>query len=80
MEAAALPSHGDSPTGPTGCLLLFAGGGNLETLSLLMGLPGGSGVESPPATWETQELQVQTVRQEDSLEKEMTTCSSILAW
>ena len=44
------------------------------------GFPGGSGVESPPATWETQELQVQTVRQEDSLEKEMTTCSSTVAW
>ena len=44
------------------------------------GFPGGLGVESPPAKRETQELQVQTVGQEDSLEKEMATCSSIFAW
>ena len=43
------------------------------------GFPGGLGVESPPAKRETQELQVQTVGQEDSLEKEMATCSSIFA-
>ena len=44
------------------------------------GFPGGLGVESPPAKRETQELQGQTVGQEDSLEKEMATCSSIFAW
>ena len=34
-------------------------------------------VKSPPATWATQ---VQSLGQEDPLEKEMATHSSILAW
>jgi len=50
VEAAALPSHGDSPTGPTSCLLLIAGGGNLETLGLLMGLPVAQVVKNLPAS------------------------------
>ena len=36
-------------------------------------------VENPPAMWETQETQVQSLGQEDPLEEEMATYSSILA-
>ena len=42
-----------------------------------MGRPGDSVVKNPPAI---QETQVQSLGQEDSLEKEMATHSSILAW
>ena len=41
------------------------------------GFPGGSVVKNPPAK---QEMQVQSLVQEDPLEKEMATHSSILAW
>ena len=41
------------------------------------GFPDGLGVENPPAT---QEMWVQSLGQEDPLEKEMVTPSSILAW
>ena len=41
------------------------------------GLPGGSGVKNPYAK---QKRQVQPLDQEDPLEEEMTTGSSILAW
>ena len=37
-------------------------------------------VENPPALQETQETRVQSLGQEDPLEKEMATHSSILAW
>ena len=37
-------------------------------------------VKNPPAIQETQEMQVRSLDQEDPLEKEMATCSSILAW
>ena len=37
-------------------------------------------VKNPPATQETQEMQVQSLGQEDLLEKEMATHSSVLAW
>ena len=37
-------------------------------------------VENPPAMQETEETQVRSLGQEDSLEKEMTTHSSMLAW
>ena len=37
-------------------------------------------VKNPPAMWETQEMQVQPLSREDSLEEEMATHSSILAW
>ena len=37
-------------------------------------------VKNPPARQETQEMQVQSVGQEDPLEKAMATHSSILAW
>ena len=37
-------------------------------------------VENPPAVQLTQETQVQSVGQEDPLEEEMTTHSSVVAW
>ena len=37
-------------------------------------------VKNPPAMQETQEMQVQSLGWEDTLEKEMATHSSILAW
>ena len=43
----------------------------------VMGFPGGSVVKNLPAK---QEMQVQSLGREDSLEKEMSTHSSILAW
>ena len=42
-----------------------------------MGFPGGSAVKNPPAM---QETQVWFLGQEDPLEKEMATYSSILVW
>ena len=39
--------------------------------------PGGSEVKNSPAM---QETQAQSLGQEDPLEEEMATCSSILAW
>ena len=42
--------------------------------------PGGSVVKNPPAMQEPQEMQVQSLGWEDSLEEEMATHSSILAW
>ena len=41
------------------------------------GLPGGSAVKKPPAM---QKTWVQSLAQEDSLEEEMATHSSILTW
>ena len=41
------------------------------------GFPGGSVVKNPPAK---QETQVQSLGQEDPLEKEMAAHSSVLAW
>ena len=37
-------------------------------------------LKNPPATQETQEIQVQSLGWEDLLEKEMGTHSSVLAW
>ena len=45
-----------------------------------MGFPGGSVVKNPPAMQEPQEMQVQSLGQEDPLEEGMATHSSILAW
>ena len=45
-----------------------------------MGLPGGSVVKNLPANVGTQEMPVQSLGQEDPLEEEMATHSSILAW
>ena len=42
-----------------------------------MGFPNSSAVKNPPAM---QETRFQSLDQEDSLEKEMATHSSILAW
>ena len=44
------------------------------------GLPGGSVVKNPLPVQETQETWVQSLGQEDPLEEETTTHSSILAW
>ena len=44
---------------------------------LTKGFPGGSVVKNPPAL---QEMRVGSLGQEDPLEKEMATPSSILAW
>ena len=44
---------------------------------MYMGFPGGSVVKNPPAK---QEMRVQSLGQEDPLEKEMATHSSILVW
>ena len=37
-------------------------------------------VKNPPVVWKTQEMWVQSLGQEDSLEEGMATHSSILAW
>ena len=46
----------------------------------LMVLPGGTVVESQPAVQETQDSWAQFLGQEEPLEWEMATHSSILAW
>ena len=51
--------------------------GYLVLEGLLRGFPGGSAVKNPPAM---QEMRVRSLDQEDALEKEMATHSSILAW
>ena len=43
----------------------------------MWGFPGGSGVKNPPAK---QETWIQSLSQEDPLEKEMVIHSSLLAW
>ena len=48
----------------------------MQTYLLYWGLPGGSEIKNPPDKLKTQ---VHSLGQEDPLEKEMTTCSSILA-
>ena len=49
-------------------------------VELLWGFPGGSVVKNLPAGQEPQEMWVQSLGQEDPLEEEMATHSSILAW
>ena len=46
-------------------------------MNTFYGFPGGSVVKNPPAI---QETRVQSLGQEDPLEKRMATHSSILAW
>ena len=46
-------------------------------LPIVKGFPGGLAVKNPPAM---QQTQVQSLGQEDALEKEMATHSSILTW
>ena len=48
-----------------------------NSLSVLPGFPGGSAVKITPAM---QETWVQSLGQEDPLEKKMATLSSMLAW
>ena len=48
-----------------------------QMVPVAIGFPGGSVVKNSPAK---QETQVQSLGQEDPLEKEMATHSSILAW
>ena len=45
----------------------------------MLGFPGGSEVKNQPAMQELQEMHIRSLGQEDSLEKGMTTHSSILA-
>ena len=47
------------------------------TMSIILGFPGGSVVKNLPAK---QETEVQSLGQEDPLEKEVEACFSILAW
>ena len=49
-------------------------------LCLYWGFPGGSAVKNLPAVQEPQEMWVRSLSQEDSLEQEMATCPTILAW
>ena len=51
-----------------------------QILLLRQGFPGGSVVKNVPAVLATQELWVQSLGQEDPLEKGMATRSSTLAW
>ena len=51
-----------------------------ESYSLDQGFPGGSVVKNLPAVLKMQEMQVQLSSQEDGLEEEMATYSSIFAW
>ena len=46
----------------------------------ILGFPGGSVVKNLPTMPEPQETGVQSLGQEDPLEKEMATCSSIPVW
>ena len=50
------------------------------TLSQPKGFLGGSKLKNLPAMWEMDKKHVQSLGQEDPLEKEMATHSSILAW
>ena len=45
-----------------------------------MGFPGGSVIKNLPEVQEPQEMQIQSLSQEDSLEEGMATHPSILAW
>ena len=49
-------------------------------VNITLGFPSGSAVKNLPAMQELQKTQVQSLGQEDSLEKGMATHSSILAW
>ena len=50
---------------------------HLAASKAVLGFPGGSVVKEPPAM---QEMQVPSLGQEDPLEKEVATHSSIFAW
>ena len=46
----------------------------------MRGFQGGSAVKNPPVMQEPQEMQVQSLGQEDPVKKGMATHSSVLAW
>ena len=50
---------------------------NITNIINALDFPGGSVIKKPAAKWETQ---IQSLGGEDSLEKQMATHSSILAW
>ena len=52
----------------------------LLKIYFILGFPGDSVVKNQPADAGDQEVWVQFLGQEDPLEEEMATCSSILAW
>ena len=55
--------------------------GNIHYISqVACSFPGGSEVKNPPVIQEPQETQIQSLGWEDSMEEEMTTHSSTLAW
>ena len=54
--------------------------GKISNYLLFFIQPGGSVVKNPPTMQETQEMQVQSLGQEDPLEEEMASHCSILAW
>ena len=53
---------------------------DISPLSNLWGFPDGSVVKNPPAVEKIQETWVRSLSQEDPLEGEMATPSSVLAW
>ena len=57
-------------------LLLFI----IKHFGSFEGFPGGTMVKNPPAMQETQEMHVRSLGQEDPLEEERATHSTILTW
>ena len=53
---------------------------SLNLGTVLLGFPGGSVVKNLPAVQEMQEAEAQSLGQEDLLQKEMATHSTIVAW
>ena len=66
--------------GSTDCAYSISDGQKMELRMRFWGFPGGSVVKNSPANAEMQEMQIQSLGQEDPLEKEMATHSNILAW
>ena len=66
--------------GSTDCAYSISDGQEMELRMRFWGFPGGSVVKNSPANAEMQEMQIQSLGQEDPLEKEMATHSNILAW
>ena len=61
-------------------LRLLPASASLKSVCVYIGLPPCPAVKNPPAMQEMQETQVRSLGREDTLEKEMATHSSILAW
>ena len=51
-----------------------------STVEASLGFPGGAAAKNLPAVQELRETKVQSLGQEDPLEEEMATRSSMLAW